>query len=458
MNIIYIIILNIFIYITNKYNSNNLEWQFRYNIDILPIPINLTIDGINLVLILLVLLIWPIINIIRDKYNNEDIKFQYVIFILGLILIILFLANNILLFYIMFELLLIPMFLLILIYGSNFNKIEASYKLFIYTFIGFLFFLLSIIILYIKYGTVSNELLELLLINENFYSMIILWFFIFLPFAIKVPMYPVHIWLPVAHVEGSTTGSIILAAILLKLGIYGMIRYNINLLNDISIYISTLIITIAFISILYGNLTTIRQIDIKKIIAYSSIIHMNYVIFSLFSFEFNSLLGSFLTMITHALISSALFMLIGILYRRYFTRNILYYKGLTNVIPIFSILCIYFIFSNISLPLTSSFPGELLLLLGSYKNSSLITILVILLLFISTIFNIYILNRVLFGKLTNYLTKFKDISYNEFISFLPLILFSILFSLSTIQLLNLPYLRLLLISIIIIINYIYLYI
>jgi NADH:ubiquinone oxidoreductase subunit 4 (subunit M) len=174
MNIFYVILLNSFIYITNKFNSNNLEYQFRFDSYLLPINFNIGIDGINLILILLVLIILPIVNIIRDFYNNEDLRFKYLIMILGIILILFFLSNNILLFYIMFELILIPMFLLILIYGSRYNKIEACYKLFIYTLIGSLFFLLSIIIIYIKYGTTYNELIELKSINEDYINLIIL--------------------------------------------------------------------------------------------------------------------------------------------------------------------------------------------------------------------------------------------------------------------------------------------
>ena len=436
INLVIIIMYISFIYFI-IYNSNNNEYQYREIYEVYYIKIITGIDGINLPLILITTIITPIILYIQEKYNKEKEEgLGEKIIILELIIIILFIVLDIFYFYTLFECILIPMFIIILKFGSRYKKIEASYRFFIYTLIGSLLFLIGIIIINIKYGTTNNEILELHLNNEIFSSQFILWFLLFISFAIKIPIYPFHLWLPEAHTEAPTTGSILLAAILLKLGIFGLIRFNINFFNYINIYLSPIIFILSIISIIYSCYISLRLLDLKKIIAYSSIIHMNYVIISLYTYNINSIIGSYYTIITHAFISSALFYLIGVIYRRYFTKNILYLRGLSNIMPIFSIILFYFILSNISFPLTSAFPGELLILFGILKDNIWIGFILLLLLFITTSYNFIILNKLLFGNLSIYLKSFLDLSLNEFYTLFPFILFNLFLGLFSSPLIN----------------------
>jgi NADH-quinone oxidoreductase subunit M len=416
------------------YNSNNNEYQYRVIYNILNIKILIGIDGINLPLLCLTTVIMPIVLLIREKYNKEDINFQKIILLIEIILIYIFLLLDIFYFYTLFEIILIPMFIIIIKYGSRFNKFEAAYRLFIFTFMGSLFFLFSIFINYIKYGSTFNELLELELIYED---NSIMWLLFFISFAIKIPIYPFHLWLPEAHTEAPTSGSVILAALLLKIGIFGFIRYNLSLLGIINHYYSPFIFTLSIISIFYSCFIILRLIDLKKIIAYSSIIHMNFVILGLFSFEINSFYGSYFTMISHAFISSGLFLLVGILYRRYFTRNLFYFKGLSNLLPYFSLIFSIFIFSNISLPTTSSFPGEFLIILGVFKNTLIISIILLISLLFATTYNINIFNKIIFGQISKYIYKFRDLTRNEFLTLLPLLIYNFYFGLYTLPILNL---------------------
>jgi NADH-quinone oxidoreductase subunit M len=234
-----------------------------------------------------------------------------------------------------------------------------------------------------------------------------------------------------AHTEAPASGSVILAAILLKLGVFGFIRYSIGLLGEINIYLSPIIITLSLISIIYCSYIIFRLLDIKKIIAYSSIIHMNYLMIGIYIFDLHSIIGSYYTVISHGFVSSGLFILIGIIYRRYHTRNILYIKGLSNILPIFSVIYFIFIISNMSIPLTSSFPGELLILLGTYKGSIIISIIMLLLLLLSTGYNILLLNKVIYGSISIYIKKYIDLTLNEVLTLIPLIIFNFLLGILT---------------------------
>lgn len=422
------------------YNSNNIEFQFRQSFSINGYYIEYAIDGISLPLILITTLIIPIIMIIREKYNKEDIKFQKIILIVEIMLIYIFIVMDIALFYTMFELILIPMLIIIIGYGSRFKKIEAGYRFFIFTIIGSLIFLLSIILLFIKYGTTSNELIEIYTKSESFNLQILFWLCFLTSFAVKIPIYPLHSWLPEAHTEAPTTGSVLLAAILLKLGIYGFLRYSINLLTDVNTFLSPIILSLSILAIINCSFITLRLIDIKKIIAYSSIIHMNLVMVGLYANEFFSIIGSYYTIISHAFISSGLFILIGIIYRRYFTRNILYIRGLSSLMPIYSIFFFIFIISNVSIPLTSGFPGELLIMIGILKNALIYSIIILITIILTTGYNFNLMNKFIFGKISNAILKYRDISKLEFWTLLPLLFWNILLGNYTAPLIDMIYL------------------
>lgn len=255
------------------------------------------------------------------------------------------------------------------------RKVEAAYKFFIYTLVGSIFMLISLSYLLYVFGSLSYFVLESFCRTLPFYIQVWIWFSIFFCFAVKLPMVPVHLWLPEAHVEAPTAGSVLLAGILLKMGGYGIMRYLLPLFPAASVYFTPLVYVISLISIFYASLTTIRQIDLKKIIAYSSVAHMSYVTLGLFSNTIQGIEGALLLMLSHGLISSGLFLLVGMIYERYKSRIIFYYGGLVQVMPICSAIFFLFIMGNISFPGTSAFISELLVLVGLYFSNTLVCVL-----------------------------------------------------------------------------------
>ena len=352
-------------------------------------------------------------------------------------LLFLFSSLDIFFFFILFELLLIPMFLLIGKYGSKEKRKEAAYRLIGVSIMGSLLMLISIIIIYIKFGSTNNEIIMLKLnsLNYNFYFLSLLWLSLFFSFAIKVPMFPFHTWLPFVHVEAPTIGSMLLAGIMLKLGTYGIIRYTI--LGDINEYFLPIIIIMTILSIVYGSLTTIRQIDLKKIIAYSSIVHMNYAILGYYTNEIEGLSGGNYLMISHAFVSCGLFLLIGIIYKRYHSRVLLYYSGLVLTMPIYATFFILFTLANVSLPLTSSFISEILIIISTFKINLFVASLISLSLIFSTSFGICLSNILLFGDFSRYIEKSIDMTKTEIIAAMPLIIITIFLGINTNLLLSL---------------------
>jgi proton-translocating NADH-quinone oxidoreductase chain M len=282
-----------------------------------------------------------------------------------------FCVLDLLLFYIFFESVLIPMFLIIGIWGSRERKIRAAYFFFLYTLLGSVLMLLSILYIYYQIGTTDYEILLSFSFSKT--EQKILWFTFFLSFASKVPMLPVHLWLPEAHVEAPTTGSVILAGILLKLGTYGFIRFSLPLFPEACFYYAPFVYAISATGIVYTSLTAIRQSDFKRIIAYTSIAHMNLVMLGIFSFNTIGIEGALLQSISHGFVASALFLIIGVVYDRHHTRMVKYFGGLVHVMPIYTFIFLFFTMANIGLPGTSSFVGEFLILVGSYKVNTSIT-------------------------------------------------------------------------------------
>ena len=279
--------------------------------------------------------------------------------------------------------------------------------------------LLSILYIYYQVGTTDYETLLTFFFSEL--EQKLLWFTFFLAFASKVPMIPVHLWLPEAHVEAPTAGSVILAGVLLKLGTYGFIRFSLPLFSKASFFFTPLVYTIAAIGIIYTSFTAIRQTDFKRIIAYTSIAHMNLVIIGIFSFNTIGIEGAILQSLSHGFVASALFLVIGVVYDRYRTRIIQYYGGLASIMPIYIIIFLFFIIANISFPGTSSFVGEFLILVGSFKVNTTITFLGALGAIIGAAYSLWLFNRIAFGNLKiQYTQKFLDISFREFLLFFPL--------------------------------------
>ena len=422
-----------------NFNINFHFMQFKYFIRYAPgIEFNIGIDGISIFFIILTALLISIsllVNWESVKYRSKD--FTLILFTLEFLIFNIFSSLDIFFFYIFFEGVLIPMFLMIGIWGSRQRKIHAVYQFFFYTFFGSILMLISFLIIYLHVGSTNIEIIKITEFSNN--RQLILWLGFFIAFAIKVPMIPFHIWLPEAHVEAPTTGSILLAGILLKLGTYGFMRFLIPLFPYATKYFTPLIILICILSILYGSFSTIRQIDLKKIIAYSSIVHMNFAIIGLFCNNIIGYQGSLFLMISHGIISSALFFCIGIIYDRYHTRVLYYYGGLVQIMPIFSTIFLIFTLSNMGFPGTSGFIGEILILISIFSFNNKIALILAFSMIFSAIYSIWLYNRLIFGEIKNYnkiwnnkifyfkwFKKFSDINKREFFIIFPLFFLNLL--------------------------------
>ena len=349
-------------------------------------------------------------------WNEKNFK-EYVILLmlLELLLILTFSVLNIFLFYIFFECILIPIYLIIVIWGSREKKIRASYLLFFYTVCCSLPFLISIFYIYTLSGTFN---FEYFFVGYKFSleEQCFLWFAFFLSFSSKIPMFPFHIWLPEAHVEAPTVGSVLLAGILLKLGVYGFLRYCLLMFPDACTFFSPIVNVLCIFGLLSASLSAIKQTDLKKIIAYSSIAHMNLVVLGVFSCNILGISGAILQSVSHGFVSSALFFLIGILYSRYHSRYLFYYGGIIHIMPLYSIFFLFFTMSNIALPGTSSFIGEFLLLLSVFNESVISSLFAGLSVVLSGAYSLWLYNRIVFGNLkTEYLKMYLDISLKEFV-------------------------------------------
>nr|YP_010227892.1 NADH dehydrogenase subunit 4 [Polymyxa betae]CAG9644869.1 NADH dehydrogenase subunit 4 [Polymyxa betae] len=419
--------VSLFLWIFFEKSSLFFQWLiYKQWLSFLGINFILGLDGISLFFILLTTFLVPICILAGWKNITFNVKGFLILFLfLEVFLLFIFSVLDLVLFYIFFESVLIPMFLIIGIWGSRERKIKASYFFFIYTLFGSLVMLLGILIILFETGTTN-----FLTLTAHEFSpdrQLLLWLMFFISFAVKLPIVPFHIWLPEAHVEAPTVGSVILAGVLLKLGVYGLIRFSFVLFPYANSYFTPFVYMISIISIVYSSLTTIRQIDLKRIIAYSSVAHMNFGLLGLYSNTIQGLIGGLFLSISHGFVASALFLCIGVLYDRHHTRLLKYYSGLTLVMPIFSLIFLFFSLSNLGLPGTSSFVGELLIVVGSFNQNYIVSILGTSGIFFGSLYSIWLYNRVCFGNLKiQYNSVFLDVSKREFFIFCPLIFMVIL--------------------------------
>lgn len=397
---------------------------------------SLGVDGISLFFVILTTLLIPICLLISWNSVNHSLKIYLVLFlIMESMLIGVFCILDLLLFYIFFESVLIPMFLIIGIWGSRERKIRASFLFFLYTLFGSVSMLLSILYIYYQLGTTDYKVL--LTFSFSFFEQKFLWLSFFLSFATKVPMLPAHLWLPEAHVEAPTSGSVVLAGVLLKLGVYGFIRFSLPLFPEACFYFSPMVYSLAGVGIVYTSFTAIRQTDFKRIVAYTSIAHMNLVILGIFSFNTIGIEGAILQSLSHGFVASGLFMVIGVVYERYHTRMVRYYGGLAHSMPLYVFIFLFFTMANIGLPGTSSFIGEFLILTGSFQSNTSITLIGASSMVIGGCYSLWLFNRISYGNLkTQHFIVFLDVNKLEFLIFLPLIFGTILMGLLPVIFLN----------------------
>ena len=424
----YVVSLFLWIFFNKSIGSFQFVSKFWW-IPFLNLNFSLGIDGISLFFILLTtLLIFLCILISWTSVDTNIKEFLIAFLIMEFFLIGVFSILDLLLFYIFFESVLIPMYLIVGIWGSRERKIRAAYFFFLYTLLGSVLMLLSILYIYYQVGTTNYEILLTFIFSKT--EQKFLWLSFFGSFATKVPMVPVHLWLPEAHVEAPTAGSVILAGVLLKLGTYGFLRFSFPLFPEASFYFAPIVYLLSVVGIVYTSFTAIRQTDFKRIIAYTSVAHMNLVMLGLFSFNTIGLEGAILQSLSHGFVASALFLIIGIVYERHHTRMVKYYGGLVHTMPLYTFIFLFFTMSNIGLPGTGSFVGEFLILVGSFKANSTATFISATSMIIGGCYSLWLFNRISYGNIKmQYFKDYIDINKREAFIFLPLILGTIVIGL-----------------------------
>ena len=384
------------------------------------INFKLGIDGISILFILLTTLITPLcifsgINSLKFKIK----EFLIAILVLETLMLGVFCSLDLVIFYLFFEGGLIPMFLIIGIWGGP-KRVYSSFKFFLFTLLGSVLMLVAIISIYWITGTTDVVTLLDLRIGEKYQYL--LWLAFFSSFAVKMPMWPVHTWLPDAHVEAPTAGSVVLAAILLKMAGYGFIRFSLGLFPLASYYFTPMVFTLSVIAIIYTSLVALMQDDMKKLIAYSSVAHMGFVTIGIFSITKQGLDGSIVQMISHGLISAGLFLSVGVIYDRYHSRMISSYSGLVNIMPKYAFILMIFTLASLGLPGTSGFVGEFLILIGVFQISAITAIMASLGIILAAAYMLWLYKRIIFGRLINEQMKvMKDINKAETYIFAPLI-------------------------------------
>ena len=419
-------LLSLMMWMSFDNSSSRFQFVEAYNwIESSNIIFYLGVDGISLFFILLTTLLIPICLLASwdaIKFNEKE----YFIAFLAMeaLVIAVFCVLDIILFYVFFESVLIPMFIIIGVWGSRERRIRAAYMFFLYTLLGSVLMLLAILYIYYQAGTTDYQILLTTTFDPEVQKL--LWLAFFASFAVKVPMLPVHIWLPEAHVEAPTAGSVILAGILLKLGSYGFLRFSLPLFPYASIYFTPLIYAFACIAVIYTSLTAIRQTDLKRIIAYASVAHMNLVLIGMFVYNLQGLEGSILQQLSHGLVSGALFLCVGVIYDRHHTRLVKYYSGLAHTMPIYIAIFMFFSMANIALPGTSSFVGEFLILAGAFQTNTTVCVLSATGMILGGGYSLWLFNRVAFGNIkVQYMNMFSDVDKREFATLLPLIILTL---------------------------------
>ena len=391
-----------------------------------PIRYKMGVDGISMLFVILTTFLLPLC-ILASWVSVENRVKEYMIAFLVLesLMIGVFCALDMVLFYLFFEAGLIPMFLIIGVWGGK-RRVYASFKFFLYTLLGSVLMLLAMMYMYGQAGT--TDIPSLMAFKFAPEAQKWLWLAFFASFAVKMPMWPVHTWLPDAHVEAPTAGSVILAAILLKMGGYGFLRFSLPMFPEASQLFAPLVFTLSVVAIVYTSLVALVQEDMKKLIAYSSIAHMGYVTMGIFTFTTQGVDGAVFQMLSHGIVSAALFLCVGVIYDRMHTREIAAYGGIVERMPLYAAVFMVFTMANVGLPGTSGFVGEFLTLLGAFRANNTVAIVATIGVILSAAYALYLYRRVVFGELTKPALKvLQDLSPREIAIMAPLVILTILY-------------------------------
>ncbi len=389
------------LYLWYIFDKTSVDFQFLENREWLAGFVNykVGVDGISILFIILTTFITPICIIsVNETIKHKLKEFLIAILIMETFMLGVFCSLDLVVFYLFFEAGLIPMFLIIGIWGGQ-RRVYSAFKFFLYTLLGSVLMLIAIISIYWIAGTTDVERLFEIGIDVKYQNL--LWLAFFSSFAVKTPMWPVHTWLPDAHVEAPTAGSVLLAAILLKMAGYGFIRFSLGLFPIASEYFVPLIYTLSLIAIVYTSLVALMQEDMKKLIAYSSVAHMGFVTLGIFTMTEQGIEGSIFQMISHGLVSAALFLCVGVVYERHHTRLISKYGGLVSIMPRYAIVFMVFTLAAIGLPGTSGFVGEFLVLMGTFKKNFLVATIASLGVILGAAYMLWLYKRIIFGEIVN---------------------------------------------------------
>ena len=411
-----------------SFDKNTADFQFIEEANWINgfIKFKFGIDGISILFIVLTAFITPICIISCISSIKKRLKeFLIAILVLETFMIGVFCSLDLVIFYLFFEAGLIPMFLIIGIWGGP-KRVYAAFKFFLFTLLGSVLMLVAIISIYWITGT--TDVVQIYEIKIPVEFQYLLWLAFFSSFAVKMPMWPVHTWLPDAHVEAPTAGSVILAAILLKMAGYGFLRFSIGMFPIASEYFIPLIYTLSIIAIIYTSLVALMQEDMKKLIAYSSVAHMGFVTLGIFTFTKQGIEGSIFQMLSHGIISAALFLCVGVLYDRVHSRLINSYGGIVNILPKYAFVFAIFMLGSLGLPGTSGFIGEILVLLGAFQKSFLAAILASIGIILGAAYMLWLYKRVVFGKLEKKeLLELNDLNYSETVILFSLAILTLVF-------------------------------
>ena len=425
------------LFIVAQFDPENTSFQMVEETDwIMGFKYKLGVDGISILFVMLTTFMMPIVIWASWGVDARVKEYMIAFLLLETLMLGVFMALDLVLFYLFFEAGLIPMFLIIGIWGGV-NRVYASFKFFLYTLLGSVLMLIAMIVMYAESGTTDIQALMLHQFSYNNFSLIgfqilggtqtLLFLAFFASFAVKMPMWPVHTWLPDAHVQAPTAGSVVLAAILLKMGGYGFLRFSLPMFPVGSYIMTDFVLWLSVIAIVYTSLVALVQSDMKKLIAYSSVAHMGYVTIGIFAANQQGIDGAIFQMLSHGFISGALFLCVGIIYDRMHTREIDAYGGLVNRMPAYALIFMFFTMANVGLPGTSGFVGEFLTLVGIFKVNTWIAVLATSGVVLSAAYALWLYRRVMMGDLIKEaLRTIEDMSFRERTVFAPLIIMTLL--------------------------------